>query len=262
MESSICYDNERMLYNDYQEPNFYNYEQFGFFLPQSQSYNINDSNELSDEEFRRLYFTDENSTKDKNIIIGRRKKNGKYNEIAKHDKFSFDNVMRKIKTSLLNFLVKILNSSLKSNIGRFRPLNKTMKESLNKRENMELLDAKIKDIFSKTKMNKVSEKNGEKKGKSKSNKELIDKIYEDNKEKQTINILDMTFEEFLIDTRDNNLEAFLQIIKQKESKIESNNKNKNFDIEKYMIEFTKLLFGYKKWFNDKTERAKRNKNIY
>ena len=185
---------------------------------------------------------------------GRKKVGEIPNEKSKHTKLSDDNKIRKIKGFLLEYILKKLNESIKFSSSRFRPLNKTMKESLKKSENIALLDAYIKDIFSNTKMNKVSEKKGE------SNKKLIEKIYEENIEMETISILEKTFEEFLNETRDNNLETFLNIIKNKEKRIQNKN-NENFDIEKYMKEVKILLFDYKGQFERKKERNKKNKNI-
>ena len=116
---------------------------------------------------------------------GRKKVGEIPNEKSKHDKLSDDNKIRKIKGFLLEYILKKLNESIKFSSSRFRPLNKTMKESLKKSENIALLDAYIKDIFSNTKMNKVSEKKGE------SNKKLIEKIYEENIEIDTIRILNL-----------------------------------------------------------------------
>ena len=214
--------------------------------------NINDLNKSFDTESLKICFTDTKTKQNKVKKIGRKKIGEIYQ--AKHTKSSDDNKIRKIKTSLLGFLVKILNQSIKSSNGRFRPLDKKMKESLEKSENIKLLNSKIKFIFSNTKMDKVGEK------KSESNKKLIEKIYEENIETETISILEKTFEEFLNETRDNNLETFLNIIKNKEIRIQNKNKE-NFDIEKYMKEVKILLFDYKGWFERKKERTKKNKNI-
>ena len=211
-----------------------------------------DLNKSFDTESLKICFTDTKTKQNKVKKIGRKKIGEIYQ--AKHTKSSDDNKIRKIKTSLLGFLVKILNQSIKSSNGRFRPLDKKMKESLEKSENIKLLNSKIKFIFSNTKMDKVGEK------KSESNKKLIEKIYEENIETETISILEKTFEEFLNETRDNNLETFLNIIKNKEIRIQNKNKE-NFDIEKYMKEVKILLFDYKGWFERKKERTKKNKNI-
>ena len=151
---------------------------------------------------QRNIFVVENGIDMNNIKIGRRKIDENHNKKAKHNKFSHDNIIRKIKTQSLDFLVKKLNSCIKFRSGKFRPLNKKMKERLKRDENLELLNKKISDILSNTKMNKISEK------RRKSNKKLINKIYNENIEIEVINILSMTFQDFLNDIRDNNLENF------------------------------------------------------
>ena len=188
---------------------------------------------------QRNIFVVENGIDMNNIKIGRRKIDENHNKKAKHNKFSQDNIIRKIKTQSLDFLVKKLNSCIKFRSGKFRPLNKKMKERLKRDENLELLNKKISDILSNTKMNKISEK------RRKSNKKLIKKIYNENIEIEVINILSMTFQDFLNDIRDNYLEEFLYLIKEKEIKIQNKIKNKSkeyFDVESYMNLFKKLLF--------------------
>ena len=200
---------------------------------------------------QRNIFVVENGIDMNNIKIGRRKIDENHNKKAKHNKFSQDNIIRKIKTQSLDFLVKKLNSCIKFRSGKFRPLNKKMKERLKRDENLELLNKKISDILSNTKMNKISEK------RRKSNKKLIKKIYNENIEIEVINILSMTFQDFLNDIRDNYLEEFLYLIKEKEIKIQNKIKNKSkeyFDVESYMNLFKKLLFKYEGWFKDKKGR--------
>ena len=185
---------------------------------------------------------------------GRKKVGEIPNEKSKHDKLSDDNKIRKIKGFLLEYILKKLNESIKFSSNRFRPLNKTMKESLKKSENMELLKANIKDIFSNTKMNKVSEKKGE------SNKKLIEKIYEENIEIDTIRILNLKFRDALNQIKKNS-NGLLDMIKDKEIRIQNNRKNKeNFNIEKYMDDIKILLEGYEGWFDDKKGRDR--KKIY
>ena len=185
---------------------------------------------------------------------GRKKVGEIPNEKSKHTKLSDDNKIRKIKGFLLEYILKKLNESIKFSSSRFRPLNKTMKESLKKSENIALLDAYIKDIFSNTKMNKVSEKKGE------SNKKLIEKIYEENIEIDTIRILNLKFRDALNQIKKNS-NGLLDMIKDKEISIQNNSKNKeNFNIEKYMDDIKILLEGYEGWFDDKKGRDR--KKIY
>jgi len=185
---------------------------------------------------------------------GRKKVGEIPNEKSKHDKLSDDNKIRKIKGFLLEYILKKLNESIKFSSNRFRPLNKTMKESLKKSENIALLDAYIKDIFSNTKMNKVSEKKGE------SNKKLIEKIYEENIEIDTIRILNLKFRDALNQIKKNS-NGLLDMIKDKEISIQNNRKNKeNFNIEKYMDDIKILLEGYEGWLDKKKGRDR--KKIY
>ena len=185
---------------------------------------------------------------------GRKKVGEIPNEKSKHTKLSDDNKIRKIKGFLLEYILKKLNESIKFSSSRFRPLNKTMKESLKKSENIALLDAYIKDIFSNTKMNKVSEKKGE------SNKKLIEKIYEENIEIDTIRILNLKFRDALNQIKKNS-NGLLDMIKDKEISIQNTSKNKeNFNIEKYMDDIKILLEGYEGWFDKKKGRDR--KKIY
>ena len=165
------------------------------------SFQLPKNNNIKDLDFNRKFISKkrkgredkDNTINNKNKINfetgtkkrGRKKVGEIPNEKSKHDKLSDDNKIRKIKGFLLEYILKKLNESIKFSSNRFRPLNKTMKESLKKSENIALLDAYIKDIFSNTKMNKVSEKKGE------SNKKLIEKIYEENIEIDTIRILNL-----------------------------------------------------------------------
>ena len=176
--------------------------------------------------------------------------NDNHNEKPKHIKICENNIIRKIKTQIFEYILKKLNLSIKFKSGRFRPLNKEIKENLKKDKNLELLNRTIGDIFSNTRMNRISEKKGQ------SNKSLIKKINEENIEKETIKILSMKFIEILNEIKEHNLEDFLKIIKEKETKIQSK-KKENFDIESYMNEIKTLLFNYEYWFLIKLGRNRK-----
>ena len=199
--------------------------------------------------------------KKENKKKGRRKTSDINNNIkAAHNKSSKDNKIRKLKRYILDYILLILNHSFKYRNIKFLSLNKKMKERLKRDENLELLNRTIADIFSNTKMNKVSEKKG------KSNKDLIIKIYEENIETETIKILDMTFQEILNEIRDKYLDDFLGGIKEKEIKMESKNKKNNnyqkdFDIEKYLDEIKDLLFIFEEWFKKKNGRNRIKEDI-
>lgn len=204
----------------------------------------------------------ENKNDVQNVIIpnkkvGRRIKGKNYREDAKHTKMSDDNIIRKIKTSIFDYILKKLNNSIKFKSGRFRSLNKEWKERLKKKEQMELLNKTIFEIYTMTKMNKVGEKKG-------NNEKLIEKIYEEKKELETISILSKTFQEILNEVREEKtLDSFLEKIKEKEIKNEKKYKNKikdDFDIDLYMDKIRKLLLGYEEWFQNK--KGRNTKKIY
>ena len=208
--------------------------------------------------------TEEQNIKDdvQNVIIpdkkvGRRIKGKNYEEDAKHTKMSDDNIIRKIKTSIFDYILKKLNNSIKFKSGKFRSLNKEWKERLKKKEQMVLLNKTIFEIYTITKMNKVGEKKG-------NNEKLIEKIYEEKKELETISILSKTFQDILNEVREEKtLDSFLEKIKEKEIKNEKKYKNKikdDFDIELYMDKIRKLLFEYEEWFQKK--KGRNTKKIY
>ena len=129
-----------------------------------------------------------------------------------------------------------------------------MKERLKKDENLDLLNKTIANIFSNTKMNKVSEKKRE------SNKDLIEKIYKENIETETIKILGMSFQSILNLIKVKYLDPFLAKIKEKEIKIEmKNNKRKDFDIKSYMNDAKNLLLNFEEWFRQKKGRNRKKK---
>ena len=189
-----------------------------------------------------------------NNKLGRRKRDKKYYKKANHTKFSKDNIIRKIKTRLFDEILIKLNKSIKFKSGKFKSLNKKTKENLKKSANIDLLNMKIKNIFANTALNKRDEKIGE------YNKKLIEKIYDENKEKETIYILEIHFQNFLNDMRNNYLEEFLQKIRDKEIKVENKYKNKineDFEIDLYMEKVKESINKYEEWFEKKIGR-KRN----
>ena len=189
-----------------------------------------------------------------NNKLGRRKRDKKYYKKANHTKFSKDNIIRKIKTRLFDEILIKLNKSIKFKSGKFKSLNKKTKENLKKSANIDLLNMKIKNIFANTALNKRDEKIGG------YNKKLIEKIYDENKEKETIYILEIHFQNFLNDMRNKYLEEFLQKIRDKEIKVENKYKNKineDFEIDLYMEKVKESINKYEEWFEKKIGR-KRN----
>ena len=141
-----------------------------------------------------------------------RYKKGEDNNGAKHNKFKKDNIMRKIKASLFNYHLKLLNEKLKNQNQKFKILPAKLKENVNKNINLMLLDKKLCDIYKKPPLDDNRFAN------DKGNSKLIDKIYKDNNLPEVIELLNMSFKEFLDYIRKNEKDKYLDTIREKEKK--------------------------------------------
>ena len=192
-------------------------------------------------------------TKAKKIINkntkGRKKKEINYNGDAPHNKCKEDNIIRKIKTFIFQHILKLLNGSLKDKHYKFYRLNKHLNEEIKKDFNENLLGRTIYDIYK----NPYLHLKGKTTYKDKLNSKLIDRIYEDKIETETINILEKTFNKILDDIREIYLDNFLEEIRKKEVK------NGNIDAESYIILVKDVLSDYENWFLKKKGRNTKNK---
>ena len=185
--------------------------------------------------------SEEKLDNDENKKIGRRLKDEFYENEAKHNKYSEDNIITKLKTAIFKYILNHLNQSLEFTKYKFYPLNVKLSTCLKKDFNVKLLERTIYDIYSKEDVNK-NYING-----NDSNKKLIKKIYEQKIEKKTINILNMKFIDVLNHIREKDMENFLK-------KIENKNRGKSND--SFMEDVKFLLLNYERWF-----RIKKGRNI-
>lgn len=197
---------------------------------------------------------------DKKIIInieekplGRRKEDGIYSENAKHTKNNEDNIIRKIKTFIFQYILCLLNDSLIDKKKEFYPLETELNENLKKDLNVQLLDRTILDIYENSKLNERHKFRGD------ANKILIKKILEENVELKTIKILSMTYKDILEQIRERDSLMFLEEIRKKESR---KKKNTPQIIDSYLEKLKDLLYNYENWFLVKMGRNsdKRKKN--
>ena len=191
---------------------------------------------------------------------GRKKKT----EIEKgdHTKFSPDNLMRKIKSHLLDYIHLRLNKSLKNQNLQFLKLFSDINENLKKDYNMELMEKTIRELYENSPIsNKYRKK---KSNNSDNNKNIIQQIYEetnaDNLEIEAMNILDSTYQDLLIEFRNKNFNEFLEDI-EKEEKSKGETKE---NIDSYKEKIGDLCMNYENWFKIKKGRIrnKSNKNNY
>lgn len=171
-----------------------------------------------------------------------------------HTKYREDNIMRKIKARLFEELIEKLNESLIIKTDKFCNLNKQLNEYLKREYNVELMQRTIADIVSNTPLNEKYRK----KNKIDSNKMLVKKILEENKETKTINLLNLKFIDFIDDIRYNNdnLENILEKIRNKEAIMKQ---NKDMNINEYIPKLKEILIKYDVWFLEKTGRNKQKR---
>ncbi len=191
--------------------------------------------------------------KEKQKNKGRHKKNdirNDENDENKHDKFSEDNLMRKIKTYIFNTILNVLNKSLKDRSQKFFKLEPKLNESMKKDLNEKLMNQKIKEIYINNEISKryLTETN------CNNNINLIKKIYEEKKEIDTIKILETEYIDYVTYLQKYEMGNFLRKFRNKEIK------NPDLDVDRYINSLKSMFLNYAKWFNDKKGRKSKNNN--
>ena len=185
---------------------------------------------------------------------GRKKKTEK--DKGKHNKFSEDNLMRKIKSHFLDYIHNRLNNSFRNKNVQFLKLFSEINENLKRSYNIELLDKTIREIYENSPLSGRYRKINE--HKSDINKNIIKQIFNevDNKEEEVIQILNSTYKDLLSEFRNkNNLKNFLNKIKQEEKK-----KEEKENIDNYILIIENLCLNYENWFLNKKGRNREKKN--
>jgi hypothetical protein len=178
---------------------------------------------------------------------GRKKKD--VIEKGNHTKFTDDNMMRKIKCHFFNHINNSLNNSLTDKKLSFLKLDNLINENLKKDYNMELMNKTIKDIYINSKIS-----NKYKNRKNDSNKELVERIYLENKEIETIKILDKEYIELFTELMENKIDKFCNEILNKEEKNGLPHEQSSNFLDKMKI----LCIKYKDWFEKKRGRERKN----
>ena len=188
-----------------------------------------------------------------------------------HNKNSKDNIMRTIKVHFRKYIYSIIKSYYKG-VEKMKKIDNNFNENLKKDYNIKLYNTTLKDIFINTKLSKKY-----KHYPKDSNKNLINKIYEENKETSLIKILNLkygeVFEIYIRKIKNEELSSELRekiegtnileneelkdidwLIQEKEKKlIENNDKEK---IEEYKKEIINLCLDFKGWFDRKIGRKR------
>ena len=154
--------------------------------------------------------------------------------------------MKKIRTHLIEFIVKLLNDSLIDKSYIFHKIDKFVIENLKRDYNLKLNKRTLLDLFLNEKINR--------RYKRFSNEYLIKKLLEEQKEEATLNLLKLEFIGVINMIKNDYLDEFLKTIEQKEIII------KNTSLDEYMKSVREMFLGYEDWFKNKRGRNREKKN--
>ena len=213
-----------------------------------------------------------NKIKKINKKLGRKKLTDNKETKVLHNKYSFDNTVRKIKAKLFNAILATLNKSLeqeennnntqqrkrkiKVRNGCFLKIEQKTIINTNIKDNLELLNTTLKKIFSRDVGKKVANYSiyGEN-----YNKNLIKKIEENNKKyKNTNDILNMTFFQCLEHFRKSEYYEELSGLELEYDNII--NEMKKTEEEDYVGSFEAYLNTYEEIYKNKRPKNKKVKN--
>lgn len=228
------------------------------------------SSNLSEDEYN---FESNNFTKRKKIfnitkksrkkILGRKRQN---NMAGKHNKFSYDNMVRKLKSKFFEALLKFINESMieepdendKFNGKKkkaYKPfllkLEKNVNISINVKFNQKLINTKIREIFS----NNIYDRGVSKYGKD-YNKNKITKIYNEKIQVKAIGILDMTFLQCLEQWRGTGQYIELKGLEKKYPIVINSLKEKKQNNGEYIELFKKFVESFETYYENKSSREK------
>ena len=160
-----------------------------------------------------------------------------------HTKFSHDNILRKIKVKFFKKLIKYINNLIlikyKNKTKLLKPLISSIAQNNTKIFNRDLLNKKLKDIFSTYKINgkfKLYDDNH--------NKTVIKNIYDDNIN-ELIDILEMTLLEVFIIFRDSNEKQKLVGLERLDKVTDELKINES---DEYMDKFKKVAMNFENYY--------------
>ena len=178
---------------------------------------------------------------------GRKKK--EVIEKGNHTKFTDDNMMRKIKCHFFNCVNSTLNDSLNNKSQTFLKLDNFINENLKRDYNIDLMNKTIREIYIYSKIsNKYKKKSND------TNQQLVEKIYLENKENETIKILQKKYIEIFDELINDKLDEFCAEILKKEEK----NGLPQEQASVFLDKMKNLCNNYKDWFEKKRGRGGKN----
>ena len=248
-----------------------------FFSYQSTEFTLDSlSNRFEIERYNNIEFvqnTRERQNENNQVLKKFGRKNKKSFEEGTHTKNSEDNMITKIKIAIINAILFLLNNSFihkdfsTGTSQKFLKIESCIYKTIKKDVNLEILDLTIRELLSKNISTKYYTKDNN------HNIELIKKIYEEKIETNIINILNLTFRDFLnlfrlkiskelekkisvienIKEKFMNITVFIEKIKQQEEE----NGETDEKINKYINGLVDLCDHYEDWFNNKKGRERK-----
>ena len=208
-----------------------------------------------------------NDENKKKLKLGRKKKD--VIDKGKHTKKSQDNIIRKIKTFVINSLQNFIDKIIKNKDLKLKKLDTYISENLKKEFNIQLWKTTFKDIYLKSNTSKKYNIKND----TNINENIINKIYEDNKNNEVIKILNLTFGEvyeiFIKDICGKPISSELSKKIEETEILDSEkfyrannffnkirykdiiNKENEQDINKYIEDIKSLCLGFYNWFINK-----------
>ena len=189
--------------------------------------------------------------------LGRIKNEDKNNgKCGKHTKDDPDNIIKKCKRIFISYVIIHINSYTEK-IKKYEPLldlRYTYINNIKKDSDLELLNTKLKDLVSKDISEKYKSKD------EKWNKRIIDEIIQnETKNEQLINLLNMTFNEWIDIFTYKTKNEYNKDINLLQSALDEINK-KNNNNQEYLSKLIFYLYNYKRWFESKKGRSTEEKN--
>ena len=192
--------------------------------------------------------------------LGRKRKGN--NQNSKHNKYDGDNIIRKVKCFLINALLRIINSSIKTiQITKKEEkkkffllrINQKIIQNINIDYNLNFLKWTLRELFS----NDIGKKY--KKIKKSHNREIIQSLYKNNNYTKTTAILNITIKECLDYLSESNFNYELQgLEKEYQKKLDSF--KKNGESEEYINLFKYYIKNFENYYNNKKKNKKNKKN--
>lgn len=201
----------------------------------------------------------------KEILKGR---NSKFSMVEKkHNKYWQDNLVRKIKTKFFDVLLRYINGSVVE-IELVNPKKNSKKILVSKpflvkinqdtiintgvEANLELFDSTLRDIFSRDISEKIKKHGLDK------NKKIIENIYQENKQKRTIEILNMTFLQSLEHFIGSNYYPELKGLEEEYNNVINDLKKQ--ETEEYILLFKETLKTFYESYKKKRARKTKKKD--